>query len=370
MPRTAQARKLRWLAPVGVLAVIAALAAAPALASTSPPSLPALTAQQLLTRIQQATPPQALSGTIRLTTNLGIPNLSDLTGRADGAGLNPFSFLSGSRDARIWLDGPDRTRLAMLDQLAETDIIHNGKDVWIWQSAGSLVTHNQLKASQPDPAKPEVAPEPVTTPDQLAKQFLAKIDPSTLISVRTPDWVAGHSVYQLVLAPRTADSTIRDVAIAVDSRTMLPLRVTVTPKGSTHPAVELGFTRISLSRPAASTFIFTPPPGSHLGPAVAQPRRHGRAELADGPPAGADVLGGSAGPASQQVVGQDWTSVVIARGTPLPNGADAVLKAATAVPGGRLLHTSLLNVLLLDDGRIAVGAVTPGALQAAVAGAH
>jgi hypothetical protein len=37
---------------------------------------------------------------------------------------------------------------------------------------------------------------------------------------------------------------------------------------------------------------------------------------------------------------------------------------------GRLLQTSLVNVLVLDDGRVAVGAVTAGALEAAVASAH
>jgi hypothetical protein len=66
------------------------------------------------------------------------------------------------------------------------------------------------------------------------------------------------------------------------------------------------------------------------------------------------------------VVGQDWTAVLIARAVSLPGPAGEVLKAATVVPGGRLLQTSLVNVLLLDDGRVAIGAVTPGVLEAAV----
>ncbi|WGZ79691.1 hypothetical protein [Arthrobacter sp. EM1] len=38
---------------------------------------------------------------------------------------------------------------------------------------------------------------------------------------------------------------------------------------------------------------------------------------------------------------------------------------AVAVPGGRLVSTSLLNVLILDDGRIFVGSVPLERLQAA-----
>jgi hypothetical protein len=43
-------------------------------------------------------------------------------------------------------------------------------------------------------------------------------------------------------------------------------------------------------------------------------------------------------------------------------------QAAVAVPGGRLLSTTLFNVLLTDDGRIFAGMVPPERLQAASAG--
>ena len=44
-------------------------------------------------------------------------------------------------------------------------------------------------------------------------------------------------------------------------------------------------------------------------------------------------------------------------------------QAAVVVPGGRLLSTTLLNVLITDDGRIFVGMVPLERLQAAAAGA-
>ena len=368
MPRSRRARTLRWLSPVVVLAAIAVLATVPAaLASDAAPSIPALSPQQLLTRVRSVQAPQALSGTIRLTANLGIPNLSQLADQGGGRGIDVFSLLSGNHDARVWFDGPQRARIALLDQLSETDVVRNGRDLWIWQSAGSLVTHQQLAPSSPTGStEPSGADgtQPVTTPAQLAKQFLAKIDPSTAVSVAAPVRVAGRSAYELVLSPRAAGSTIDHVAIAVDSTNSLPLRVAVIAKGSTKPALQLGFNSISFSRPGASTFSFTPPPGSHhTANAFAPPelRTHRR------PPG--DVSPGDVSPGhghGATVVGKDWTAVVIAKAATLPSGLDEVLKAATAVPGGRLLQTSLVNVLLLNDGRVAIGAVTPAVLESAV----
>jgi hypothetical protein len=74
------------------------------------------------------------------------------------------------------------------------------------------------------------------------------------------------------------------------------------------------------------------------------------------------------------MVGHDWATVAIFHNVQIPKQAGELLKAATPVSGsfgsGRLIQTSLVNVLVLDDGRVAVGAVTVGALEAAVASAH
>jgi hypothetical protein len=48
------------------------------------------------------------------------------------------------------------------------------------------------------------------------------------------------------------------------------------------------------------------------------------------------------------------------------SGAAALLQqAAVPVPGGRLLSTALVNVLILDDGRVFAGSVPLERLQAA-----
>jgi outer membrane lipoprotein-sorting protein len=78
------------------------------------------------------------------------------------------------------------------------------------------------------------------------------------------------------------------------------------------------------------------------------------------------------------VTGSGWETVI---GFPAPSAgqgsmlSESLLKdpffsqAAVVVPGGRLLSTTLLNVLITDDGRIFVGMVPLERLQAAAAGA-
>ena len=70
--------------------------------------------------------------------------------------------------------------------------------------------------------------------------------------------------------------------------------------------------------------------------------------------------------AGVKVIGSGWTSVVEVPASSSLNGAGGGMlqEATTALPnGGRLLHTALINAVLLPDGRIFAGAVTPAALE-------
>jgi hypothetical protein len=352
------------------------------------PDLAPLTAQQLVAKVQQ-TKVQTFSGTIELATNLGIPSLGSLQGTEGVAGFNPADLLSGVHRASIAVDGRDRQRLSMPGSLSEVDVFHNGRDVWTWQSDGSLVTHKVLPAPEAgtaDVGKPDAAPEqpalPMKTPEDLAKQFLDRITPSTAVSVDTPAQIAGHDAYELVLAPHAATSTIDHVALAIDATNGFPLQVSVWAKGASKPAIRLGFVKLSYEKPKGS-FNFTPPPGSKINTAAfgavrgePGPRRShhirnsGTTVGVTRPDAGATMVPGKASQ-TRTVVGQDWTQVVVAGGAPLGNAQLRELrKAATPVSGafgrGRLLGTDLINVLFLDDGRVVAGFVTPSALEAAV----
>jgi hypothetical protein len=87
------------------------------------------------------------------------------------------------------------------------------------------------------------------------------------------------------------------------------------------------------------------------------------------------LLSKGAGKGRVSITGTGWETVVgTARGSAA--AAESLLQdpllsqAATAVPGGRLLSTALLNVLVTDDGRIFAGMVPPERLQAAAAAAQ
>jgi outer membrane lipoprotein-sorting protein len=381
-----RSRALRWSAPFAMAGVIGLIALVPNVSADVTPSLPPLTPEQLIAKVQQARV-DALSGTLVLTSNLGLPNLGSLRRPAGTEnGFNPLDLLSGTNQAKIWMDGPERFRVALLRFMAEYDVIRNGMDVWTWDSSGSQVQHKVLSprgSHDPEAEAPESkgpSPESVKpqTPDQVAKSLLGHLDPSTAVSVATPATVAGHSVYELVLRPRASQSTFDHIAIAADSRSGLPLQVTLAAKGQKKPALQFGFTSIDFSRPGAANFAFKPPPGStdvtNGQPAARQPRHPGIARahghMLKAPPAVAPA--GSSTPPVK--VGADWLSVYIFRNGQLPPQANDILSGATRVSGafgsGRLLQTNLFNFLVLDDGRVAAGAVTPTALEAAVASAR
>lgn len=395
MAPSARSRRLRWVAPFATAAVVALIVALPGLSAAASPSLPPITAQQLLAKVQQSKVSN-LSGTLNLSTNLGIPNLSELSAATSGGGhgaqaFSPTDLLSGSHQARVWLAGPDKARVALLRDMAETDVVHNGQNVWTWDSTTKKVTHYTLAAHTSsdagaqhatDPAEP-VKTLPVKTPQQEAQNLLARLTPSTSVSVAAPVDVAGQKAYQLVLAPHSAASTIDHVTIAVDSVTGLPLQVQIFAKGQKSAAVKLGFGSISYSTPAASEFSFTPPPGSTVtnktdtnktdtNKTVGGADKPVGAEHANGP----DAAGGKTGTAKansdqQATVGHDWTTVAVFNHVNIPAQFNDYLNAATPVSGrfgqGKVLGSSLVNVLVLNDGRVALGAVNASTLEAALA---
>src|SRR3954452_2103516 len=230
------ARRARWLVPVALLAAIGLTALVPTLSAADTPDLAPLTPQQLIEKVQQSKV-EAFSGTIELTTNLGIPNLGAVRNNTAGdTAFSPLDLLSGVHSADVRVDGPDRQSVTMRGDLSETSVYHDGNDVWTWQSTGSKVTHTTLPdhsadaAQKPAAATPDTPAGTMPTPADLATKFLDAVTPTTAVTVATPAYVADRPVYELVLAPRDAASTIDHVGIAIDAATGMPLQVTVAAK--------------------------------------------------------------------------------------------------------------------------------------------
>jgi hypothetical protein len=234
---------------------------------------------------------------------------------------------------------------------------------------------------------------PKLDPATAANQLLASIDPTTLVTVRTPGYVAGRPVYELVVAPRSDKSTIGDGVISVDAATGLPLAVRVDAKATGKPAIEVQFTSVSFDKPSSSTFEFAPPPGSTVEQA-SDPMQllpfgrsdgeghHGRRDKAAAAANGADsgtaadagtdpVATATAARSKMTTIGTGWESVAIVSSASIGGQFQGLFNNAPVVQVGshsaHLVSTSLINALVLDDGRIAIAAMTPEALTAAVA---
>ena len=168
------------------------------------------------------------------------------------------------------------------------------------------------------------------TPDEAAQQALAAIDPTTQVTTAGTAVVAGRQAYELVLNPRTKDTRVAQVRIAVDAEKHVPLRVQVYSTKLANPAFEVGFTAVDFATPDARQFAFTPPPGTKVTESGDTARRHGRLETR------------AREPAEPKVVGTGWSAVVVGsplsaqvrRGQPAARTVERAPGPAQRHPGG------------------------------------
>ena len=399
-------RKIRWASAAAVIAVAAVLTGT-VFANAASPTLAKRTPAQLLALMRGARLPSAMQAVVSETANLGFPSLPNIPGLSSSS-LSATSLITGTHTLELWYSSPNRLRVAVPVSFGETDLRVKGTQVWQWNSRTQTATRYLPPARLP--ARPGALPKthradgPAKsalaglTPLQAARRVLALAGPTTKVTVTGTTTVAGRNAYQLSIVPRASGSLIGQILIAVDAQTYLPLQVQVIARGQSGPAFQIGFTSLSLSRPATSNFAFTPPPGAHV-----KTVRLGASLPAK--PSGRTPSGAAAGP---KVLGKGWLSVAAIPagqalaalpGTGLPGAsgsgsaayqsgltisgpagkaagqasalAQSLLKAATKVSGswgsGRLLRTSLFSVLITSKGTVLVGAVTPKVLYAAAA---
>lgn len=392
---------LRWLPAATVPAVIAAGVLAGSLPASAEDPLPAKSPEQVLALIAQHRGP-SFSGTLEQTSNLGLPDLPQ-NGSGTGAGDTAWlELLTGPHTARIYRDGADNARVQVLDRLAERDVIRHGDQLWLYNSKDNTAAHAVLPSGGHRPSGRESVP----TPDRLAAKLLAALDRSSNVSVGRDVQVAGRAAYQLVLTPKSSVTLLASVSISVDGQSGMPLGVQVKARGQSDPAFSVAFTKLSLTAPDAAIFQFSPPPGATVKELPAPDRKAGAAKEKRGT---ASKAPGSASKDKVKVSGTGWESVVElpagaldkigsrdkaapdkgspssgtpssgmpssgmpSSGTPERQGgagdiASLLAQATVPVSGGRLLSTTLLNVLILDDGRIFAGSVPLDRLQAAAA---
>lgn len=315
-PRRMFRTRAGWTSAAAVL-VVAGVLAGTMLANAAGPPLPKRTPAQLLLAMRNARPPGPMTAVITENANLGFPSLPNIPGLQSSV-LSGASFITGTHTFDIWYGGPRHVRIAVPVSFGETDLRVNGNQVWLWDSHGQTAVHYILPAApsgaqikrimavrprlfklahprlmprcliavrqrlRSHPGKPaartaiikclrglKIAHQlPVNfkplTPQQAVNKALAAIGPTTKVTVAGSTTVAGRPAYQLVIAPRTSQSLISQIVIAVDSKTYLPLQLQVFARGMSSPAFQVGFTSLTFGMPASSNFTFTPPAGAHV----------------------------------------------------------------------------------------------------------
>ncbi|MEU2265312.1 DUF2092 domain-containing protein [Streptomyces olindensis] len=396
--RSGRRKAARYVVPVTVMGVAAAtIGLVPALADSGDPDLPKITAQQLIEKIAKSDVEQ-LSGTVKISTDLGLPNLGGLEsslmsgaagGGEDGSSADPTAKLtelaSGTHTLRVAADGPEKQKLSLLENAAEYSLIHNGKDVWGYDSKSNEVYHGTVSQS----AKDDRAQQPPALPKDFAEEALKAADDTTSVTVDGTAQVAGRDAYKLLIKPKQSGSTVGAITVAVDSETGLPLKFTLTPAGGGSAVVDAGFTQVSFAEPAASTFDFTPPKGAKVTEEKDAGENSGKdAGKGFGEGLGMDFGKGEArehapkskeapgkGPEGMKTIGEGWNSIAVfdtgGQGMPYGEGAGGDLggfvdslgdKVTGKFGSGTVFSTRLVNALMTDDGKVYVGMVTKDAL--------
>lgn len=418
---------LQWLPAAAVPAVIAAGVLAGSIPVWARDPLPEKTPAQVIALwTEHGT--HSFSGTLEQTSELGLPELpaaGPTSGPASAGGAASIAeLLTGKHTARVYMDGTTKVRIQLVDRLAERDVIRRDSELWFYSSRDNTAAHLTLPALASDLPRSQPETPAYPTPEAMASRLLALADPSTEVTVGPDIEVAGRSAYNLLIEPRTQGTLVGRAEIAVDGETGLPLRVTVTARDQAEPAFQAGFTSLSLEAPADTLFSFVPPPGATVkelqlplpgtppwpmtpgypgspgavippDPGTTDPAPPEQGTIYPVPPdkIPADLVPPDPGTTEQvppevtpdkpawhrpdtprpSVTGTGWETVI---GFPAPSAGQGsmpeslledpfIAQATVVVPGGRLLSTALVNVLITDDGRIFVGMVPPERLQAA-----
>ncbi|MFF5501140.1 outer membrane lipoprotein carrier protein LolA [Streptomyces roseolus] len=398
----AQRKASRYVVPVAVAGIAAAtIGLVPALAASGDPDLPEITAQQLIEKIA-ASDTQTLSGTFKISTDLGLPALDGLlggiadgmaSGGASGAGegtADPSAQLgklvAGTHTLKVAADGPERQKLTLLDGKEQYSLVHDGDDVWAYDSRSNTVFHEKGGAGAEEEGGQAAGKELPASPKELADEVLKAAGDTTSITVGGTANVAGRDAYRLVVEPKQQGSTVDSITIAVDAATGTPLKFTLDSTSGGKPVVDAGFTKVDFGRPAASEFDFTVPKGAKVteGDRLEKELGEGRGDHGKAPEDLEKALGdfglgglGGADANGPEIIGEGWTAIAaFDSGAPAPKTEEAPKEfqgfldsLGDEVSGkfgsGTVFKTKIVNALMTDDGKVYVGAVTPQALVAA-----
>lgn len=365
---------LGWALPAGVIVAVAVAATGVFTTQSSSAPLPQTNPQAIVAALTARDGfSSGFSGTILAQLSFDLPAVGGTDGDASTSSArdlemvdsSTLALVTGTHTMRYWYGGPQRQRVALLGPDSEIDVFRDGAHAWQWNSDTEVATKSAV------PVDADLASAPLTfgalTPLELTARVLAAVDPATTITLDEQRQVAHRPCYDLVITPpRDAKTRIGSAHIAVDGATTIPLGVQIYARGSDSPSIDVSFTSLTVKMPSPDYFAFSPPPGAAVSAgsiAALTPSSDRTAATLRSEPTVANSGWGAID--SYRVTGALDPAGLL----PSIGDVPAVLQPVSGVWGaGRLFVSPLLCVLILDDGRMFIGAVEPSALFAAAAG--
>ena len=393
-------KSLRWIPALLAPVLVAGSVIGFSVQATAATDLPDKSAAQILQLIN-TNPDIAFSGRIVKKAAMGLPpmnivpdvsesmieqmkkqmpeEMADFIPKASAQGelALALEFFAGTHIAKIYVDGPTKARLQVLDLLSERNYIRNGNDLWAYDASKAIAQHSVIDESEVNKAQGRALalfnanssklPFDVTSPASVADYLLAQANVDSVITVGADAKIAGRGVYQLTITPRSNETLVQSATLSIDAATGLPLAARITAVGSDSPAFEVAFETITFATPAASNFEFTPPAGATVVE-VALPTEaelRAKAELAQRGSSATLPTEDEIKAEALALKAQGWGAVAKVRGDQVPAEIKALiaenslyLELTKPVAGGRVFTSTLLNIFIADNGDIYAGSVT------------
>jgi len=402
----------KWIPAFVAPATVVALSIAVPMQANAEIDLPDKTASEIL-QMMNNDPDMSFSGRVTKVSNLGLPPIGNMPDVSESMveemeentpeGMEEFiprvtesnmvtdlvEIISGTHEARIYVDGPDKLKIQILDPMSERSITVNGDTVWFYDddklaaqymtidSADLEAKASEYEAENAAEVEQYIAELPfdINNPAEVADYVLAEASEYSTITVGADQNVAGRAAYELIATPLAAESTVQYVSVAIDAETGMALNVKVVAKGQVEPAMEIGFTSIDYSTPDASIFEFAPSsdvtvtememPEEFTIDGETYTKEELQAELEASKPTEAEYEELKAQYEAMDnkpvVYENGWATVVemtLSDEMPVEMFQSELFSEMTRqVDGGQVISTSLVNVLITDDGRVLAGAV-------------
>ncbi|WP_036971341.1 LolA family protein [Promicromonospora kroppenstedtii] len=214
------------------------------------PVLPAVEPEALVASVLAAEP-QAFSGEAEVSNELGLPALP---------GTPDLDFES----ARVFHDGQESARVQLEKPTSEVTFVKNPDEVWAYDSQERTAEHLTWDDADAAAARKHAEAQ-LADPARAAAEMIEQLRPTSEITVDGTARVAGRAAYELVLTPKPSEKTLlREVTVAIDEQTRMPLAFDVYANGRSEPVLSLGFVQLDLGAQDPALFDFTPPQGTKV----------------------------------------------------------------------------------------------------------